>query len=427
MRRTHTSSAAAGSSRAWGQVIRWPLSPDALHTQSCACCGQRAARHTIRVARTMAPATVMAAALCIPLLVVAPVWLTWQPFDLYSVVAGEVKFSVRVRQWLVALPILVPLAWGVCLSLLDAGLPWLGLSLRTCARCRFKHRVWTAVRLVANPLLMGGIAGAVYILGVLPLDERHWGVLFTPWAVWILFLHHAAWVGGVRCRPAVNGGRVILGARKLMEVLEQEQPAVLQSAPLTVHVPSRTALLGWLLPTAVAILLHLTPRLESYPHRCPFGTFPLSHRSGVARLVGCHAPDGQRHGFMKGAPGGWNSSSPLGFAGKWFFGSPTGPFQFPDAKGVVRVRGNFRTGREAGQWLLYDPQGRLLEEIDAEHVPGRVVLAHPHLVCPPGTSPVLQGTPLYGERCCQGAAEPVGPFVMVRNGVVAQVGSRPVR
>jgi hypothetical protein len=110
--------------------------------------------------------------------------------------------------------------------------------------------------------------------------------------------------------------------------------------------PPRLELWVLAVPAGLVAMSILGPRLERFPLEFTCGTYPLSHRSGTARVIGCRAPDGSAHGHSRGAASGWNShpQSP-GISGMWWFGQPHGEMAFLDLKGRVRAQGRYAFGQ----------------------------------------------------------------------------------
>jgi hypothetical protein len=199
---------------------------------------------------------------------------------------------------------------------------------------------------------------------------------------------------------------------------------VLADAPVAFR-PSRLELWTIAVPAALAAISIYAPRLERFPFECPYGTYPLSHRSGTARVIGCRAPDGTAHGPSRGDAGAWNSNpqSP-GHTGTWWFGQPHGDMTFLDAKGRVRAAGRYAIGQPRGRWELFDERGTLLEELEVMTEPLRVIVhrAHPHLDCP-ASEVESHGMPAWGTRSCPRYDLP-SRFVRIENARVVEAGLR---
>jgi hypothetical protein len=196
-------------------------------------------------------------------------------------------------------------------------------------------------------------------------------------------------------------------------VLQQEHPDLLLTQAPPGFWPPRLDLWALLVPAALVALSIFGPRLERFPFECPYGTYPLSHRSGTARVIGCRAPDGSAHGYSRGEASAWNSNphSP-GYSGTWWFGQTHGEMAFLDAKGRVLAQGSYVLGRPMGRWQVFDEWGTVLEELEVIGGPVRTIVhrAHPHLKCSLAEIEAT-GMPAWGIRAC---------LVMMRRAVRAR-------
>jgi hypothetical protein len=269
------------------------------------------------------------------------------------------------------------------------------------------------------------LAAALYLIPTLALFDRKWGILFAPWVLLAALLANETPLAGMRIHPLTARVQRMRGAPAFAEVIRQEHPGLLLAQPPTRFWPPRLDLWALLVPAALVTMSIFGPRLERFPLECPYGTYPLSHRSGTARVIGCRAPDGTAHGHSRGEATAWNSNpqSP-GYSGTWWFGQSHGEMTFLDAKGRVLAQGRYVLGRPRGRWQVFDEWGTVLEELEVIGGPVRTIVhrAHPHLKCS-ASEIEATGMPAWGTRACPRYDAPA-PFVRVENARVVETGMR---
>jgi hypothetical protein len=397
-----------------------------LPTKACAACGGRTEVRLRDVPRTYPFGLLFGIAFALPLLlalVIALVWGTRDLFDIMAGTGGRNRVELRILQYL---PIVVPAAWSiVALVLLEAWSRRIGLRLSLCHPCASRQR-WRRVTLIFVLVFsFVSLAASLYLIPVLALDERRWGILFAPWVILAALLATETPLAGIRLRPITNDVLRVRGAPAFAGVMQAEHPdVVVKEAPATFW-PPRIELWALAVPAALVAVSIAGLRLERLTLDCPYGTYPLAHRSGTARIVGCRAPDGTAHGPSRGAAGAWNSNprSP-GFSGNWWFNRPHGEMTFLDRKGRARAQGHYVLGQARGRWTIFDEWGTALEELEVLASPRRTLVhrAHPHLKCSRSEIEAT-GMPAWGTRACPRYDQPA-PFVRVENAVVVETGMR---
>lgn len=397
-----------------------------LATKGCAGCASRTGIRPVRIPKSYPFGLLLAIAFALPLALALAVAAVWGSRDLFDIMAGSGGRNAVELAILRALPVAVALLLAVAaLTALEAWCRRRGLRLSLCGPCarrQRRRRIWLIAVVV---LALVALAAVLYLIPVVPLFDRKWGLLFTPWVLFAALLATETPLAGMRCTPLTDDVQRVRGVPALADLIRQEHPGVwLAEAPARFW-PPRLELWLMVVPAAAAGIAMFGPRLEGLPHECPYGTYPLSHRSGVARVVGCRAPDGTAHGHARGEASAWNSNpqSP-GYSGAWWFGRPHGEFAFLDRKERVLAQGRYVLGRPRGRWQLFDEWGTVLEELEVLGSPHRTIVhrAHPHLKC--SVSEIeATGQPAWGTRACPRFDAPA-PFVRVENARVVEAGMR---
>jgi hypothetical protein len=402
------------------------LSGGAQPTKACVACSNRAEVISIRIPRAYPVGLLFGIALALPPLLAIVIGGAWGGRDLFDIMAGTGGRNATELQILRTLPIVVAALWCIAaLIALEVLCRRIGLRLSLCSPCAARQRRRRAILLIVLVLFFVALAALPYLHPTLPLYDRKWGILFAPWVILAALLATETPLAGMRVRAVSDEVRRIQGAPAFADVMKREHPgALLKEAPARFW-PARLELWGLAVPAVLVAIAIWGPRLERLPFECPYGTYPLSHRSGAARIVGCRAPDGTAHGPSRGEAGGWNSNpqSP-GFSGGWWFNQPHGEFAFLDVKGRVRAQGHYVFGQPRGRWEIFDEWGTVLEELEVLTGPVRVVVhrAHPHLKC--SLSEIeATGMPAWGTRACPRYDSPA-PFVRVGNARVVETGLR---
>ena len=398
----------------------------ALPTKTCVGCGSEPVSALVDIPRTMPPALLLGVALALPLLLALAIGAVWGSRDLFDIMAGTGGRKANELRFLVSLPVVVPVLWSAAALIGIAALcRRTGLRLSLCRPCISRQRKRRALLALVLSAVFVALAALLYLGAAPALDDRKWGLLFLPWVVFAALLANDTPLGGIRGRALSNDVHRVLGARAAFAVLRKEHPEALTTGDVPALRPPRLELAAWAVPAILAGIAVLAPRLEPFPLECPYGTYPLSHRSGAARIIGCRAPDGSAHGRVVGESGGWNSSniSP-GYSGAWRFGTPHGELAFLDQRGRVRARGHYVDGQPRKNWRIFDERGDVLEELEVAGDPlsVKVLQAHPHLNCARSRIEAT-GMPAWGTRACPRGAEPA-PFVRVENARVVELGMR---
>jgi len=274
-------------------------------------------------------------------------------------------------------------------------------------------------------LLLIVLAAVLYLVPVLALYDRKWGILFAPWAILAALLADETPLAGIRIRAFSAEVWRIHGAPAFADAMRKDHPDRVVADAMVPFRPPGLELWALGAPVILVAISILGPRLERFPLECPYGTYPLSYRSGLARIIGCRAPDGSAHGHSRGGAGAWNSHlhSP-GSSGTWWFGQPHGEFAFLDEKDRVRAQGRFVFSQPRGRWQLLDEWGAVLEELEVLASPPRTIVhrAHPHLKCSPSEIEA-SGSPAWGTRSCPRYDQPA-PFVRAENAIIVETGMR---
>lgn len=402
------------------------MSGRALPTRGCVSCGASAGMTAVAIPRTYPFGLLFGIAFALPLLLALVLDVAWGSRDLYSIMAGAGGRNATELAVFRALPVAVAALWSIAaIVALEVFCRRAGLRLSLCRPCAGRQRRRRAALVAALALSFIALAAALYLVPMLALYDRKWGVLFAPWAILAALLAGETPLAGIRIRAVSDEVWRILGAPASTAAIAVEHPDRVVTESGTPFWPPRLELWTLTVPVALAAVSILGPRLERFPLECPYGTYPLSHRSGLARIIGCRAPDGSAHGYSRGGAGGWNSHlySP-GFSGTWWFGRPHGEFAYLDLKDRVRAQGRFVFGQPRGRWQLLDEWGTVLEELDVFAAPLRTVVhrAHPHLKC--SRSEIeASGSPAWGTRACPRYDQPA-PFVRTENAIIVETGMR---
>jgi hypothetical protein len=402
------------------------ISGGALPTRLCVSCGASPGPATVSIPRTYPFGLLFGIAFALPLLLALALDIAWGSRDLYSIMAGTGGRNAMELAVFRTLPVVVAALWSIpAMVALEIFCRRAGLRLSLCRPCAGRQSRRRAALVAVLALSFIALATVLYLVPVLALYDRKWGIFFAPWAILAALLAGETPLAGIRIRAISDGVWRLLGARAFATAVAAEHPERVVTESATSFWPPRLELWSLIVPTALAALAILGPRLERFPLECPYGTYPLSHRSGLARIIGCRAPDGSAHGYSRGGAGAWNSHlhSP-GFSGTWWFGQPHGEFAFLDLKGRVRAQGRFVLGQPRGRWQVLDEWGTVLEELEVLAAPLRTVVhrAHPHLKCPPSEIEA-SGSPAWGTRSCPRYDRPA-PFVRTENAIVVETGMR---
>ena len=402
------------------------LTGRALPTRVCVSCGGSSGAALVSIPRTFPFGLLFGIAFGLPLLLALVLDVAWGSRDLFDIMAGTGGRSPTELALLRALPIVVAALWSIAaLVALEAFCRRVGLRLTLCRPCARRQRRRRAALIAVLALSFIALAAGLYLLPTLPLDDRKWGILFAPWAVLAALLAGETPLAGIRIRAFSAGVWRIQGAPALADATAKDHPERVASDAVAPFWPPRLELWALGVPAMLVAISTLGPRLERYPLECPYGTYPLSFRSNVARVVGCRAPDGSAHGYIRGEHGAWGSGRDApGYRGNWRFGVPHGEFTLLGRRGSVRAEGRFVAGHARGRWTIWDEKGVVLEELEVLTGPLRVVVhrAHPHLKC--SLSEIeATGMPAWGTRSCPRYDTPA-PFVRVENARVVETGMR---
>ena len=397
-----------------------------LPTTACVRCGSQAGAAAVRIPRTYPFGLLFGIAFALPPLLALPIAAIWGSRDLFDIMAGTGGRKPLELQILRALPILVPALLSIAaLVALEIYCRAIGMRLSLCSACAAGQKRRRAILITVLVLTFVGLAAALYLVPVLELFDRKWGILFAPWVILAALLATETPLAGMRIQPQSAAVQRVRGAPALAQVIRREHPEALLAEVAHRFWPLRLELWALLVPAALVAIAIFGPRLERLPLECAYGTYPLSHRSGIARVVGCRAPDGTAHGHSRGEASAWNSNpqSP-GYVGTWWFGRQHGQMAFLDAKDRVLAQGRYVLGQPSGRWQLFDQWGTLIEELELVDAPVRTIVhrAHPHLECSRSEIEAT-GMPAWGTRACPRYDAPA-PFVRVENARVVETGMR---
>ena len=397
----------------------------ALPTSACVRCGQGSAT-PLRIPRTYPLGLLFGIACALPLLLAITIAAIWGSRDLFDMMAGTGGRKPLELHILRALPIVVPAVLSIAaLVALEMYCRTLGLRLNVCRTCAVRQRRSRTMLITVLALAFVALAAVLYLAPVVQLFDRKWAILFAPWIVLAALLANETPLAGMRIHAHSPEIQRIRGAPAITQVLQRERPDALLADVPTRFWPPRLDLWAFVVPVVLVAIAIAGPRLEPFPLECAYGTYPLSHRSGLARVIGCRAPDGTAHGHSRGEASAWNSNphSP-GYSGTWWFGQPHGPMTFLDAKGRVLAEGRYTFGRPSGRWQLFDEWGTLTEDLEIVDGPARTIVhrAHPHLECSRSEIEAT-GMPAWGTRACPRYDAPA-PFVRVENARVVEAGMR---
>ena len=397
-----------------------------LPTRVCGCCGAAPGVGTVSVPRTFPFGLLFGIAFALPPLLALVLDAAWGSRDLYGIMSGTGSRDPKELAIFRTLPVAVAVLWSTAAMVaLEIFCRRAGLRLSLCAPCAARQRRRRAALIVVLALSLIALAAVLYLVPVLHLYDRKWGILFAPWAILAALLAGETPLAGIRVRAFSDNVWRILGAPAFATAIAADHPDRVVANPATPFWPPRLELWTLIVPAALGTLSLLGPRLERFPLECPYGTYPLSFRSNAARVVGCRAPDGSAHGYVRGEHGAWGSGLDApGYRGNWWFGVPHGEFTLLGRRGSVRAEGRFVAGRARGRWTIWDEKGTVLEELEVLTSPLRVVVhrAHPHLKCSPSEIEAT-GMPAWGTRACPRYDHPA-PFVRVENARVIEAGMK---
>lgn len=378
----------------------------------CAACANAEGVKALVVRRPMSLPFLVAVVLAWPHLLSATLRVLWGSRDLYEVMAA--RETGAWSTFLMLTPVWVPATVCGVLAALPA---FVALTIPLCRACRARARARRIRFRATFFFVFVGVAAALLAwTGGPTLHSPVSGALFVPLAL--------AWVALERrsvrgpARALVRGDVVVWsGDPELVRALVKRAPA-LTAAPSSRLVE----LSAWLLPVVVVVVLVWTPPLEPLGQPCTWGTYPLSYRSGAARVWGCKLPNGSRHGVWHGEHGAWSSSSSIGYDASFWFGEWHGDAELVTAGQTgLTARGRYRLGRPVGQWTTTDARGELVDVIDVSE---RKVLRTSLFECPPGARIELEGEAHYGDRLCvSGDPSFVGEYYVVRDLRVVERGS----